>query len=1499
MKRFTFKGVLENFKSSLSQQQKPINEVEEFLKKENFTFSYTIKHGFPYSATSLAYDPVQNLLAIGTSNGCVRILGKPGVDIDVKHDPPAIVQQLIFIINEGYLISACSDDILHLWDLKQNIPIITHSLKFQREKITFVHLSFQSKWLYVGTLKGNIHVVNIETFKLSGYLINWNKTIELLSKNHPGAVIHVSDNPVDPNKLLIGFETGSIVMWDLKNKCVDCRFTHNVPLKSVSWNYEGKAFMSSHIDGSLVTWFLKIPGNKPASIVFPHARNSNEKLEKCYSIDKIDWKTSKSGENLLLFSGGLTENIPTITIMHGKSTTVLEMEHNIIDFLSLCKSPYAMESEPTSIAVLFPNDLVIIDLSTQGYPCFENPFALDLHESLITLVQYYSDCPDQLVPLLYSVGMRQKKIGFSDKNWPLTGGECGKFSSSYPELLLTGHIDGTIKFWDASAMNLQILYRLKTNKIFERTSTDDSSISANTQEILTNSLTEDGKINTSQPVATAYNEKDEILHNKMKKKFSLQVVSLEFALHAKILVVALKKKRYSFVILYHFDKQEIFQTIPVLNIKDPNQIIKHNNDNQYSNNQGTANETTHNQTKIIVKPGFVKQLSGFQADLVLNFTPSSPPYNNSNIPSSSNYQSSAPCDASENLNYQNVTCLKIQPLYGLLVVGTTQGLCIVDYINKTLLINMNTQDLYGSSDPFVRSTPNKTFPLFRNKNIVDNETHPDRCKSPSIENSTPLHSNVPSHVTQPPPLPPPPYTSSHPPNINTHNTTTTSSVNNAIASTSSSQNTNAPSTTFVNPHFTSLAKSRIQKAHSFISFSTFSPSANSSPPLFFLPSSNASSSNISNSTNTSTLLNNFGFNNSEKNTLPGGFRAGYCSAADANQTKNSNPNIINASGPSIPSSNTHSTTSSQTSSIATAPQPTTNYNNFKEFDVTILSNAHNANFYMAPGPNNQIPVNNLQSPSTSPKSILPNFNPNNNLHEYSNYTNNNSVFERVTALSFYNGSVVNNLVNDCSGAVEENVISLDSGCSGGNENCKEVVKEGKENTKDSGKEEVGSGAENIEGGTGAGNSNNLGPLWLWMGTSFGSVLVLTFSPILPSAQKPVVISPTGTIFRLKGQILNIYFVGSLSTLNNQSFDNPLSASSIQTPTGVNKFSPPIISKKEIGVAKNVYKKRGGSCLSNASSADSISHSIPSQPSTSQPTDSITPLTNPYPNTSSIPTNTQTPPPSSMDSRNINDQNTNNQENFGKNFNKDFAVLISECQACSVSLRAQSYMSVIYKVKMANEHRKILVARVVEFKDQECMTCYASNGNILIYSVPSFRILIDIFLVSPLNLRLPSQDADRISDFKRCICFSNNGNGLYLCSPSEIQKFTYSTDMCKNLKDMTSKIFRLKETPEPPRSSFFSTLFNSPRTTALDREELFGEASGKARTAAVLLQDANQNVQAVASGPVHRARQAVSERGEKLYDLDEKTAQMLLQSENYSKNAHNILLKYKEKKWYQF
>lgn len=52
-----------------------------------------------------------------------------------------------------------------------------------------------------------------------------------------------------------------------------------------------------------------------------------------------------NSETFIIFCGGLTYDkagrSPSITIVQGKATTVLEMEHNVIDFITLCESPYA------------------------------------------------------------------------------------------------------------------------------------------------------------------------------------------------------------------------------------------------------------------------------------------------------------------------------------------------------------------------------------------------------------------------------------------------------------------------------------------------------------------------------------------------------------------------------------------------------------------------------------------------------------------------------------------------------------------------------------------------------------------------------------------------------------------------------------------------------------------------------------------------------------------------------------------------------------------------------------------------------------------------------------------------------------------------------------------------------------------------------------------------------------------------------------------------------
>ncbi len=145
--------------------------------------------------------------------------------------------------------------------------------------------------------------------------------------------------------------------------------------------------MCAHPDGSLTTWLVKTP-QKPTASVTPHLRtkpsaaggtpsasNGGGTREKCKPIYKVDWKSSKNGyvthtpfveeyvrqptkrrrffnmsvitafrDDFVIFSGGLpydeTGQMPSVTVLRGKSTTVLEMEHSIVTFVTLCDSPY-------------------------------------------------------------------------------------------------------------------------------------------------------------------------------------------------------------------------------------------------------------------------------------------------------------------------------------------------------------------------------------------------------------------------------------------------------------------------------------------------------------------------------------------------------------------------------------------------------------------------------------------------------------------------------------------------------------------------------------------------------------------------------------------------------------------------------------------------------------------------------------------------------------------------------------------------------------------------------------------------------------------------------------------------------------------------------------------------------------------------------------------------------------------------------------------------------
>ncbi|XP_041928859.1 syntaxin-binding protein 5 isoform X9 [Alosa sapidissima] len=714
MKKFNIRKVLDgltNVSSSSSASPQPGNRendtIQENLQSEHFQLCKTVRHGFPYQPSAMAFDAVQKILAIGTQSGALRLFGRAGVECYCQHESGSAVIALQFLINEGALVSALADDSIHLWNLRQKLPAVLHSLKFNRERITFLHLPFQSKWLYVGTERGNIHMVNVESFTLSGYVIMWNKAIELSSKTHPGPVVHISDNPMDEGKLLIGFECGIVVLWDLRTKKADYRYTYDEAIHSVAWHHEGKQFICSHSDGTLTIWNIRVPA-KPAQIITPHGKHPKDgkKPEPCKPILKVEYKTTRAGDPFMVLSGGLSYDTvgrrACLTVMHGKSTAVLEMDYPIVDFLTLCETPYPNDfQEPYAVVILLEKDLVVIDLAQIGYPIFENPYPLTLHESPVTCCEYFADCPAELIPALYSVGSRQKRQGYSKKEWPISGGNWGQGTQSYPEIIITGHADGSIKFWDASAIMLQVLYKLKTAKVFEKARNKEDKPS-------TDIVDED--------------------------PFAIQI--LTWCPESRMLCVAGVSAH---VIIYRFSKQEVTtEVVQLLEVRMP-----------YELNDVDSPEAAGEQTPAVSTPGAT---SSPQSALPPAQTHPSTSSNSSDGP-----RDNVPClkvrcsPLKQSPGYQvdlvvqllwvsgeppqQITSLALNSAYGLVVFGNFNGLAVVDYFQKTLLMNVGVQELYGLADPFQRQPRSPRKARQPSGGVCDvndgSNASEDRCKSPT------------------------------------------------------------------------------------------------------------------------------------------------------------------------------------------------------------------------------------------------------------------------------------------------------------------------------------------------------------------------------------------------------------------------------------------------------------------------------------------------------------------------------------------------------------------------------------------------------------------------------------------------------------------------------------------------------------------------------------------------------------------------------------------------
>ncbi|KAG0426172.1 hypothetical protein HPB47_013409 [Ixodes persulcatus] len=128
------------------------------------------------------------------------------------------------------------------------------------------------------------------------------------------------------------------------------------------------------------------------------------------------------------------------------------------------------------------------------------------------------------------------------------------------------------------------------------------------------------------------------------------------------------------------------------------------------------------------------------------------------------------------------------------------------------------------------------------------------------------------------------------------------------------------------------------------------------------------------------------------------------------------------------------------------------------------------------------------------------------------------------------------------------------------------------------------------------------------------------------------------------------------------------------------------------------------------------------------------------------------------------------------------------------------------------------------------------------------------------------------------------------------------DLCQRLEQVVIAATRRRDTARSPNRRRRSTSIRPDN----DRSSRVGEASGKAsKTVARHIPGSTGNIDAMRAqagtlaGEVMRARQGLTERGEALTQLEERTGRMMTEAESFANTTHQLMNKYKDKKWYQF
>lgn len=457
-------------------------------------------------------------MAIGTQTGAVKVFGQPGVELYAQHTlvnnsaSELNVQLLEWVYGTGRILSLTAANQLILWEPVGTtlVPIKTLPFDGKLKKVSSLCCSLNNYLVWIGTEGGNIYQFDLKSFTIREPVIYHDMVLEQVPpsyKLNPGAIESIRQLPNALNKLLIAYNRGLCVLWDLDQSAVERAYIAPGHGQSVGLfvNSTGTEFNWYHADGSYASWIIASE-EPPENVNYvPYGPDPCKSINRLYKgkrglVDRLFlvsivivfsfiFLCNFRCNDVIVFSGGMPRSAygdHNCVSIHGSDgkRICLDFTSKVIDFFVT----YKEESDDLQVlVVLLEEELCAYDLTDAKVPAVKAPYLQSVHASAVTC-NYLASQVSQAVYKRILLAGDEQNIDYSSIDWPVTGGvlpvglveSCDGTMQEY-EILLTGHEDGSVKFWDCSGVLLKPIYNFKTANIFGHENHDDTAIESNEQ----------------------------------------------------------------------------------------------------------------------------------------------------------------------------------------------------------------------------------------------------------------------------------------------------------------------------------------------------------------------------------------------------------------------------------------------------------------------------------------------------------------------------------------------------------------------------------------------------------------------------------------------------------------------------------------------------------------------------------------------------------------------------------------------------------------------------------------------------------------------------------------------------------------------------------------------------------------------------------------------------------------------------------------------------------